>query len=105
MITVAELLELDAFRRATVHAGGKGLERIVSWFCIVDIPEVWVSAGELVLSSGYGWPQTPAGREDFLRQLGRAGASGVVLAKGRYLAEIDPELKLATDELNLPLIS
>lgn len=104
-LTVREALRMPELRRARVEAGMAGLDRQVLWVDIVDIPEIWLSGGELVLSSGAGWPEDPGRRAGFLRQFDEAGAAGVVIALGRFLQELDPEMKAVADERRLPLIS
>jgi DNA-binding PucR family transcriptional regulator len=104
-LTVREVLEIEELRRARVEAGVAGLNRQVLWVDIVDIPEIWLSGGEIVLTSGAGWPKEARERAEFLAQFDEAGAAGVIVALGRFISRLDEEMRAMADRRRMPLIS
>jgi len=91
MPTVAEVLALDAFvpGEPAVVVGGAALDVPVRWVHASDSADVarLLQGGELLLSTGSGWPEDPGRIADFVRQLAEVGAAGIVLELGaRYRA-------------------
>jgi purine catabolism regulatory family protein/PucR-like helix-turn-helix protein len=88
LITLREILELDAVRR--------GMPRVVACADRLDTPVRWVHAveltddvarllrgGELVLSTGIALPDSPAGLASYMGELAAAGVAGLAIELGR----------------------
>ena len=75
-------LEQTILRQATVVAGAKGLDRQISWVHIIDHPDIthWLKAGDVLLTTGYNWPQEDEASRVLVRTLNDLGLAGVVLA-------------------------
>lgn len=56
-------------------AGLGGVDREVRWAHVVDIPDPlpWVSAGQLLLTTGFAWPTAAEEQRRLVRDLGGEG--------------------------------
>lgn len=82
-VTVRSILHLDEIRgaRPQVLSGSDRLDRPVRWVHIAETEEVpsLLEGGELILSSGTMFRQSPVRTRDFLTRLDQAGAAGFVI--------------------------
>jgi len=85
---VREVLHLDAFVAGAteVLVGDAALDARVRWVHTSDSAGVarLLDGGELLLSTGSGWPDDPSALEHFVDELASAGLSGVVLELGTH---------------------
>ena len=85
---VREVLLLDAFVAGAteVLVGDAALDARVRWVHTSDSAGVarLLDGGELLLSTGSGWPEDPSALEHFVDELAAAGLSGVVLELGTH---------------------
>lgn len=111
-VTVRSILHLDEIRgaRPQVLSGADRLDRPVRWVHIAETEEVpsLLEGGELILSSGTMFRQSPARTRDFLTRLDKAGAAGFVIEivdEAGQPSTIDREvLTEAVDGLDFPVI-
>lgn len=109
--TIAEVLELQEVRSGEPEliAGGRGIDREIRWAHVVagaGAAEL-VDGGELVLTTGAGWPRDSAALDRFARALTMAGGVGVaaiLLELGIAFDEVPTELIEACDAAGVPLI-
>lgn len=101
-----EALALDSLKTASVVAGHGGLERDILWAHVVDMPDPapWVSAGQLLLTTGYAWPADDASLRSLVRVLSERGLGAVGLAVPGYLKTFPAAARAEADMLGLPLI-
>jgi purine catabolism regulator len=61
-ITLRELLDLPVLKDAKVISGEKGLDRVVRYIDIMEVPDVtgWLREGELLLTTAYSIRHEPA---------------------------------------------
>lgn len=107
MLTVRDALELPAFDAAEIVAGDSGLDNVIRWVHIVDIPEAtfdWARGGELLLTSGVPFTEEPGSGESLIASLAEKGLAGVVLSRGHALERAPERMRRAADEQDLPLI-
>jgi len=107
MLTVAEALKLKPFRSARVVAGQGGLDNVIRWVHIVDIPDVLeltFRGGELLLTTAYALKDAADLQQRLIPALVEKGLAGMVVAIGRYFHRIPPDMVAAADELNFPII-
>ncbi len=107
---MAGALALPVLRHAVpeVLAGEENLERVVRWVHIVDVPEPddLLRGGELVLSTGLGPGNDPAGQRQFIRSLSDQGAAGLVVELGyTYKRALPPALIAEARARGLPLVA
>ncbi|TAM66686.1 MAG: PucR family transcriptional regulator [Microbacteriaceae bacterium] len=89
-----------------VLAGRSGLERPVRWVHVTETASVagLVSGGELLLSTGVGWPQDERDLVRYIDEVDRAGVAGLVLELGRRFALAPEPLISACAACGIPLI-
>lgn len=106
MLIVSEALQLPILKNAVVVAGHHGLSREIRWVHTIGLPDgaVWLNGGELVLTTMYNMPQTPAEQCDLIQQLSDKGIAGLVLTIGKYIEQTPDYLRQKADEVELPLI-
>src|ERR1700712_3979981 len=108
-LTVGEFCRHPVVGRGdpVVLAGQPALDRAVRWVHSSDIYEMGplLRDGDLLLTTGLGLgPHDAEGRREFVRQVARSGAAGVVLELCRYFTAAPEEMVAEADELGLPLV-
>lgn len=81
MITISHLAELPTLGLQFI-AGRRGAGRPVTWAHAVDLPDPWkwIGQGDLVMTTGAGFPESPEEQTIWMAQLIDAKASGLVVA-------------------------
>jgi purine catabolism regulator len=98
---------MPAFEQAAVVAGAGGLDNVIRWVHIVDLPEAkyeWARGGELLLTSGVGLRNEPDRQAALIPNLARRGLAGLVLSIGTHLDHAPESMRAAADQLNFPII-
>jgi sugar diacid utilization regulator len=93
-------------KEGKVVAGEKGLDRIVSYVDILEVPDAinWLRGEELLLTTGYAIKDKPDVQENLILELARLNAAGIVIKLNRFLNDI-PEIMIEkANEVNLPII-
>ncbi|MCB1273481.1 MAG: PucR family transcriptional regulator [Leucobacter sp.] len=109
--TVREVIALPELRSGAPEllAGSSGLDREVRWahvFAGGDVAGL-LDGGELILTTGAGWPGDERALGQLAEQLTTVGGSGVaaiVLELGRQLTAAPPVFVARCDEAGVPLI-
>ncbi|WP_246846300.1 PucR family transcriptional regulator [Humibacter ginsenosidimutans] len=106
--TIREVLRLEELVSAApeVITGAEALDRSVRWVHVSETAAVThlVSGGELILSTGVGWPTDAPALRDFAAHLVDASIAGVVLELGHRFAEPPKAFADAAERLGLPFI-
>lgn len=106
--TIREVLRLEEVVTAVpeVLTGDGGLDRPVRWVHVSETADVThlVKGGELILSTGVGWPGDAATQRDFASRLVDAAIVGVVLELGHRFVEPPKAFTDAAAALDLPFI-
>ena len=109
LLTVAEVLAEPALQAGVpeVVVGGAALDAEVRWAHISDGAGVarLLDGGELLLSTGAGWPKRPDEQTAFVRGLHRAGIAGIVLELGAPHPRVPDAVADACAEAGLALIA
>ncbi|MTR32535.1 hypothetical protein GMD62_09265 [Pseudoflavonifractor sp. BIOML-A14] len=108
MVSVKDLLELDAFRAMELAAGRRGLHRRVSWPNIAQTESIreGLMGGDVILMTGGGLAHTA----EFLNHIVRQAVEGeaaclIIWLCDDLIAQIPPETAALADELRLPLLT
>ncbi|MEV4811853.1 PucR family transcriptional regulator [Micromonospora avicenniae] len=106
--TVREVLALDPVRHGAPRlvAGEAGLDRLVRWVHVAEVPDIasLLGGGELVLTTGIGLPADDAGLRAFIGDLADVGVSGLVVELGRrYVSGVPRVMAAAAERRGLPL--
>ncbi|WP_460580875.1 PucR family transcriptional regulator [Humibacter ginsengisoli] len=106
--SIREVLRLEEVVTAVpeVLTGENALDRPVRWVHVSETADVThlVKGGELILSTGVGWPTDAAAQRDFAARLVEAAIVGVVLELGHRFAEPPKAFTEAAARLDLPFI-
>ncbi|MFD0693548.1 PucR family transcriptional regulator [Paenibacillus sp. GCM10027628] len=103
---VIEALQLPSLQPAKVVAGAEGLHRTIRWVSIVDLPDPLscVSSGDLLLTTGYGWPRDEKKLQELIVGFSKCGLAGIGLAVPEYFANMPLSVRKIADELKFPII-
>jgi len=106
VLTVRQALELDVLRDVKVVAGGAGLDRQIRWCHIIDNPEIvqWIQGGELLLTTGYGWPEVEQTSRRTIRALNAKRLAAILFDPGPFLGEIPANVVDEAARLSLPVL-
>ncbi len=107
MLTVKEALELDVLHDVKVVAGGDGLDRQIRWCHIIDNPEIvrWIQGGELLLTTGYGWPEAEQSSRRTIRALNGKRLAAILFDPGPFLGQIPANVVDEAGRLALPVLA
>lgn len=97
---------LDVFPLLLLRAGEAGLDQTVRWVHVIDQPDMapWLREGTFVLTTGISWGTRPEAYRARVRQLVDGGASGLLVAVGRFFPEVPPTAIEEADKHGLPLV-
>jgi purine catabolism regulator len=107
LLTVGSMLRMPTFARGVVVAGAGGLDNVVRWVHIVDLPEAkyeWARGGELLLTTGVALRDAPARQVALIPTLAQRGLAGLVLSIGLHLDHAPESMRAAADQLHFPII-
>jgi purine catabolism regulator len=107
MLTVRDALRMPIFAQASVIAGAQGLDHVILWVHIVDLPEAkyeWARGGELLLTAGVGLRDAPDRQQALIPKLVERQLAGLVLSVGYHLARTPDSMREAGDRLAFPII-
>jgi purine catabolism regulator len=109
LLTVADALadRVLAAGAPEVIVGGGALDAEVRWVHVSDSAGVarLLDGGELLLSTGAGWPDDPVTLRELARGLHGSGVAGVVVELGSALSSIPEAFARTCAELGLALIA
>jgi purine catabolism regulator len=105
-VPVRDILELPAMRGSRVLAGAGGLDRVIQFVNIMEVPDVlrWTKAEELLLTTGYPLRSTPEALDDFVAALDQRGLAGLAVKLGRYLDRLPDAMLASADRLAFPVV-
>jgi purine catabolism regulator len=99
-------IEHTVLREAKVVAGAGAMDREITWVHIVDHPEItnWLKPGELLLTTGYNWPEADDESREMVCRLSEIGLAGVVLAVPHFREHFTRAAIDEANRCNLPLL-
>lgn len=105
-ITVGEALNMEALRNSRVIAGKRGLNRLIHWVNVMEVPDIleWVKEGEFLITTGFSIKDDPVAQERLIPELARRGLAGLGIKLKRYIHRIPESMTEAADSLDFPLI-
>ena len=106
--TIADVLALPAVAAGLpeVLTGTDALERRVRWVHVAPPSggRRLLLGGELLLSTGVGWPSEPTALTGYVRELAAAQVAGLVLELGNRYDDPPVDLVTACEASGLPLV-
>lgn len=105
-MTVRELLQLPLFKEAKLIGGEKGLDRIVRYVDILEVPDaqMWLREGELIVTTGYPIRHDPSLFPQLVEQLAQVNAAALAIKPERFIPSIPQEMIDKGNLHNLPII-
>ncbi|SMG23625.1 purine catabolism regulatory protein [Dethiosulfovibrio salsuginis] len=106
-MTIQEILDLPSMKGLKIIAGGSCINsRQVRSVTVLDAPDAysWVREGDLIVSSGYIFRDSPELLIDLIEKLAEIRSAGLGIKTDRYIKEVSPRVLDLADELGLPLI-
>ncbi|WP_208625304.1 PucR family transcriptional regulator [Salinicola salarius] len=105
-LDLATALRETNLRQARVVAGERSLGRPLRWVHMVDHPDIiaWVREGQLLLTTGYHWPDEPEAERALIEALVDKGLAGVALAVPRFLTAFPKTSRRVAASLDFPLL-
>ncbi|WP_223119790.1 PucR family transcriptional regulator [Salinicola corii] len=105
-LDLATALRETNLRHARVVAGERSLDRPLRWVHMVDHPDIvaWVREGQLLLTTGYHWPDEPAAERALIEALVKKELAGVALAVPRFLTAFPETSRRVAEALDFPLL-
>lgn len=107
MLTIREALKMPVFEPSAVVAGKTGLDNLIRWVHIVDIPDTsyeWQRSGVLLLTAGFGLRDDWARQAALVPRLVELGFAGMVLCVGYYFDETPSVIREDADRMGFPII-
>jgi purine catabolism regulator len=107
--TVAEIVAMPAVADGLPEllVGGPALEEAVRWVHVSDLSDVarLLNGGELLLSTGAGWPADPGELTAFIDSLVEAGLAALVLELGAHYRYVPAVVVAAAETRGLALVA
>lgn len=105
-ITVGDALRLDCLKDAKVISGHGGLDNIIEYVDVIEMPNIdeWLKSNILMLSSFYAIKDDKAAQIDLIKKMVQNGVAGLILAPEFYLKELNVDIIQLSNELNFPII-
>jgi len=100
------LNDVEMLSKAQVVSGFDGLDRLVQWPQIADIPGMtdWLRNGELLLTTSFALQEPAAQQRALINALVEKGVAGMVVAVGRYFKHTSPAVRAAADAVDFPIV-
>jgi purine catabolism regulator len=105
-LRVREILGVSSLAGAKVLAGGAGLDRIVRYLNVMEVPDIlpWVKPDELLLTTGYPLREDPQALVGLVCELDDRGLAALAIKLHRYLDEVPSEMLAEADRRGFPII-
>ncbi|MHC5268774.1 PucR family transcriptional regulator [Enterococcus sp. LJL98] len=105
-MNVTTFLTLPFTKDFKLLAGKSGGTNNITGVNILDNPKAadWLTPGELIVTSGYFFKETPQAMADFLAHFDRLNIAGICIKPQVYLTPLPPELLRECNERGIPLI-
>jgi PucR family transcriptional regulator, purine catabolism regulatory protein len=104
-LTCEEMMRLPYLEKIKVVAGEVGLNKVISWVHVVEIPEVteWVKGGELLFITGVTIQNNKEALLQLVRSISKKSLSGLVINVGPYIKETPQEVIDLANLINFPI--
>lgn len=105
MICCKDVMKLPSLRTLKLVAGKNGLNRMLRWAHVLDMPDVleWVQGGELLIMTGIAIAHDDEALKKVVEELAARGLAGLVINIGPYISDVSPEVIEVADSLEFPI--
>ncbi|WP_026486059.1 PucR family transcriptional regulator [Caldanaerobius polysaccharolyticus] len=100
-----DILALPALKDMKIVAGMGGLDRILRWVHVSDVPKItqWVHGGELLFTTGMSIREDVWSWLQLIKDISEKNLAGLVINVGPYISHIPHEVKDLADSLDFPV--
>ncbi|WP_461206974.1 PucR family transcriptional regulator [Clostridium sp. DL1XJH146] len=104
-LSCRELLKYEKLKAMKVVAGENGLDRLIRWVHIVDIPEgsEWVGEGVLLFITGISIKDDNEAFLKLIQDINNKNLAGIVVNVGPYIKKIPNEVVDLGNKLHFPI--
>ena len=105
VVKLQDVMCLPGLRDAKIVAGATGIERVLHWAHVVDLPDVieWVQGGELLFTTGIGIRGNLAQLPQIVRECHGKDVAGLVINIGPHVDHTPEEVIAVANELGFPV--
>lgn len=105
IVTCKSILRLPYLEKMKLVAGEGGLDNVISWVHVVELPEAsdWVKGGELLFITGVGIKDNKKALLKLVRDINDRRLSGLVINVGPYIKETPKEVIDLANNLDFPI--
>jgi len=102
-----DILHLGSLKKAELIGGANGLNRVVRWIHVIDIPDVakWVHEGDIVATTCINLNSEIINWEEYIEQLNNEKLAGLIINIGPYIPSVPEIVKKMADEMNFPIFT
>ncbi|MEW8974142.1 MAG: PucR family transcriptional regulator [Tissierellaceae bacterium] len=106
-ITVRDAIKVGKLSQGIVIAGDNGLDNVISYIDVLEVPDIaqWLTEGVLLFTTGYAIQENIEEQINLINLLHCKKAAGLVIKANRFLKEIPKEMIKLANKLNVPIIS
>lgn len=103
MVSCRNIMKLPQLKQLKLVAGEGGLDRIISWVHIVELPQpdTWVTKGDLMLTTGISIKDENL--LDLVKDISSKNLSGLIVNVGPYIKKIPKEVIDYANSVNFPI--
>ena len=104
-LTIEQLVQSPALQMRVI-AGAGGVTRRVAWAHVSELsdPSPWLSGGELIMTTGLGFPRQARQQRLYLERLDTGGVSGLAVSAHLHMPPMSRTFLHAADERNFPVL-
>lgn len=105
-LTVRDMLQLPVMEHSKLISGEQGLDRIVQYIDIWEVPDIgnWLREGEMVLTTGYSTRNNPSLLAVMIERLAQVNGAGVAIKPERFIPHIPQEMIDKSNLYHVPII-
>ncbi|WP_327926230.1 PucR family transcriptional regulator ligand-binding domain-containing protein [Brevibacillus borstelensis] len=105
-VTIRELMEMPLLKDARVISGFEGMDRVVRFIDIMEVPDLrgWLREGELLLTTAYSIRHDPSLLPEIVEHMAQAGAAALAIKPERFLHDLPEEMISVSNRYQLPII-
>ncbi|WP_333860899.1 PucR family transcriptional regulator [Clostridium sp.] len=104
-VTCKNILNLPGLEKMKVVAGKKGLNKVIRWVHVTEIPDVsnWVKGGELLFITGVAIGNSTELLLQFVKDINMRKLAGLVINIGPYIEKTPKEILDFADSVDFPI--
>lgn len=104
-VTCKSILTLPGLEKMKIVAGKSGLNKVINWVHVIEVPEVvdWVKGGELLFITGVAIKDNTKALLKLVRDINDRNLSGLVINVGPYIKETPKEVIDLANDINFPI--